>query len=229
MSVLEHDYEPVRGLPGHLPAGEEVLWQGAPAWRALARRAFHVDKVALYFALLLAWRAGVVLVEGRPLGEIAAAALWLGPMALVACGILAVLAWLNARMTIYTVTNRRVVVKFGVALPMTVNLPFALIRDVALKLYGDGTGDLALKLGGEERVSYFHLWPNVRRWHITNPQPMLRVIPGAAEVGAQLRAALDSFDHSETDHTEADDARRAGETAATASAASGVQQLAAAG
>ena len=35
--------EPVPGLPGHLPPGEVVLWQGRPdAWR-LAREAFALD------------------------------------------------------------------------------------------------------------------------------------------------------------------------------------------
>ncbi|HBB55427.1 MAG TPA: phosphopantetheine adenylyltransferase, partial [Hyphomonadaceae bacterium] len=29
----EFDFEPVRGLPEALPAGEAILWQGAPsAW-----------------------------------------------------------------------------------------------------------------------------------------------------------------------------------------------------
>lgn len=193
MTMREHDYEPVRGLPERLPPGEEILWQGAPAWRALARRAFHADKVALYFALLLVWQAAVVFGQGRPAAELASAAMWYVPMGAVAAGILAVFAWLNARMTIYTITNRRVVVKFGVALPMTVNLPFTLVRDVKLKRYRDGTGDLALELGGEERLFYLHLWPHVRRWHISKPQPMLRVVPDAAEAGEQLVAALRRF------------------------------------
>ncbi len=31
--------------PQALPAGERMLWQGAPSWRALARRSLHVRKV----------------------------------------------------------------------------------------------------------------------------------------------------------------------------------------
>ncbi len=200
MTMREHDYEPVRGLPERLPPGEEVLWQGAPNWRALARRAFHADKVALYFALLLLWQAAVVFGQGRPPAELVSAAMWYVPMGAIAAGILAFFAWLNARMTIYTITNRRVVVKFGVALPMTVNLPFTLVRDVKLKSYRDGTGDLALELGGDERIFYLHLWPHVRRWHFTNPQPMLRVVPGVEEAGDRLVTALRRFhaEHPET-------------------------------
>lgn len=218
MSFREHDYEPVPGLPERLPAGERILWQGAPKWRALARRAFHADKVALYFALLLLWQAALVFGQGRPTGELASAALWYVPMGAVAAGILTLFAWLNARMTVYTITNRRVVVKFGVALPMTVNLPFSVVRDVKLKSYRDGTGDLALELGGEERIFYLHLWPHVRRWRFVNPQPMLRVVPGAADVGERLVNAIRGF--------HADEPQSAVESAG---AAPRVQQFAAAG
>ena len=44
------------GLPERLPEGETLLWQGRPSWRQLALRAFHVREIAIYFALLLAWR-----------------------------------------------------------------------------------------------------------------------------------------------------------------------------
>jgi hypothetical protein len=114
-------------------------------------------------------------------------------MGVIAAGILTLFAWLNARMTVYTITNRRVVMKFGVALPMTINLPFTVLRDVKLKAYGDGPGDVALEIGGEERVSYIHLWPHVRRWHFANPQPMLRVVPAAEEAGDRLVNALRRF------------------------------------
>ena len=53
---MRHDdfeFEPVRGLPAMLPPGERLLWQGNPAWRSLAIRAYHVRKVALYFAVLV--------------------------------------------------------------------------------------------------------------------------------------------------------------------------------
>ena len=50
---FELDAEP--GLPEPLPHGERILWQGAPAWGSIARRVFHLRKVALYFGVLLAW------------------------------------------------------------------------------------------------------------------------------------------------------------------------------
>ncbi len=191
MTIREHDYEPIPGLPERLPAGEKLLWQGAPSWRVLARRAFHVRKVLAYFALLLAWQGVVGVYDGAPLETFVGAAIWLVPMALGATLILGALAWANARSTVYSITSRRVVIRFGVALPMTINLPFKVVKDVSLKTYPDGTGDLALELGGDDRVSYLHLWPHVRRWHFANPQPMLRAIPDAAATGRLLVMALE--------------------------------------
>ena len=43
----------IRGVSQPLPAGERLLWSGAPASRLLARHAFHVRLVAGYFALLI--------------------------------------------------------------------------------------------------------------------------------------------------------------------------------
>ena len=53
--MTEYDDEPIRGLPGIPPAGEQILWQGAPEWRVLARTAFHAHLVAGYFAVLTAF------------------------------------------------------------------------------------------------------------------------------------------------------------------------------
>ncbi|MFN6997976.1 MAG: molybdenum cofactor biosynthesis protein MoaE [Aquincola tertiaricarbonis] len=46
-----------------------MLWQGSPQWAALAISAFHVRKVAIYFALILAWQVA----SGAPTDVVAAA------------------------------------------------------------------------------------------------------------------------------------------------------------
>lgn len=186
----EFDHEPVRGLPEHLPAGERILWQGAPRFAALARRAFHVRKLAFYCGLLLAWRVAAGVSDGETLGAIAVSAVWVVPFALVAVGLPLLLAWLYARTTVYTITNRRVVMRFGVALPMSLNLPFRLIVAAGVRSYADGTGDVTLTLTGPDRIAYLHLWPNARPWRIARPEPMLRCIPAAAQVADVLADAL---------------------------------------
>ncbi|MDO9489417.1 MAG: PH domain-containing protein, partial [Sphingomonadaceae bacterium] len=68
--MSEYDWEPVRGLPGRLPQGEHILWQGSPDWRSLARTVFHVRAITLYFTALLAF--GIV--SGSLIGALATAA-----------------------------------------------------------------------------------------------------------------------------------------------------------
>jgi hypothetical protein len=189
-SLTEYEYEPVPGLPERLPPGEEVLWQGAPRWQSMARHALHARKVALYFLALLLLHLVWELTGGRPLISTLVASLWLAIPAALAIGLLALLAWLFSRATLYTITNRRVVMRFGVAIPITVNLPFAQIVNAALREHGDGTGDIPLTLASRVRSSYLILWPHVRPWHFSPPQPMLRAIPDASKVAKILASAL---------------------------------------
>lgn len=186
----EHDSEPVRGLPGRLPEGEHVLWQGAPHWAAFARRAFHTRKIAIYFGVLMAWRLIDALYQGMPVGEAAAYTLWLLPLALPCLAILFLLAWGMARTTVYTITNRRVVLRFGLAIQKAINIPFQRIVSASLKGYPNGTGDIPLALADDSRMPFLLLWPHVRPWRFSRAEPMLRAIPDAENVAKLLSNAL---------------------------------------
>ena len=193
MNIDEYEWEPIPGLPERLPDGERILWQGAPRWTALARRAFHVRSLAIYFSALLILRALTALWDGVSLQAAIASGFWLMLLALAGLGVLAFLAWLSSRTTVYTITNRRVVMRFGIALPMTVNLPFRVVETAALKTYADGTGDIPLSLNTGDRIAYLHMWPHVRAWKIRHPQPMLRAVPEAAQTAEILGRALTAF------------------------------------
>ncbi len=188
--MREHDYEPVRGLPEKLPQGERILWQGASDWLSFAVRVFHVRFVAGYFAIVLAWTLFAGIWEGRSAASMMTSAMWLSLAAILALGVLFGLAALFARSTVYTITNRRVVMRYGVAIPMTINLPFTTIVSAGLRTYGDGTGDIPLKLNGDGRLAYLHLWPNARPWYFSNAEPMLRSVPEAERIAALLSEAL---------------------------------------
>ena len=69
----------VRELPEALPDGERILWQDAPDWRALYRRAFHGRTLAVYFALVIASRGLYVSSQGAVLADALMAMLWLLP------------------------------------------------------------------------------------------------------------------------------------------------------
>ena len=177
-------------LPVPLPAGERVIWQGKPSFTGLALRAFHIREVAIYFGLLLIWRLWSNWARGAPADEAAMSALWLIVPAVSAIAVLAGLAWLFRRAACYTITSKRVLFQFGVALPMTMNIPLSKIANAALKTYSDGSGNIPLKLSDRGRVSYLLLWPHIRPWRLRVSEPMLNSIPNAAEVAAKLAEAL---------------------------------------
>lgn len=189
--MTEYDEEPVPGLPEALPPGETILWQGAPDWRVLARDAFHWRKVAVYFGALMLWRVAEGLSAGSAAVDIALDAAGLLPFALAAIGLLLGLARVSANSTLYTVTNRRVVMRIGVAISMSINIPFTRIETVAVQPLRDGQGNVALALTGQgERIAYLHLWPHARPWRVGRPQPLLRGIADAVAVAETLSRAI---------------------------------------
>lgn len=183
-------FEPIRGLPERPPQGERILWQGSPDWRALAWRAFHIREVAFYFAALVAAQPLLALLDGGASRATLAGMGWIALAGSLAMACLGFIAWLSARGSVYTITSRRLVLRIGVALPITINLPFALVATAGLRLRRDGTGDLPLALNPGERVSYAVLWPHARPWRLSRPEPMLRCVPDAAMVGDVLGRAL---------------------------------------
>ncbi len=183
----EHEFEAAPGLPEPLPAGERILWQGAPEWRALALHAFHLRQVAIYFAAMMGLQA--LYLHGESPAVVARSLLASGLMASFALGLLLLAAWLSARTTLYTLTTRRVVMRIGIVLTITLNLPLRQLRGADLLARGRGTGDLALSLAGKERIGWLHLWPHARPWHLSDPKPSLRCIPQAEAVGTRLMAA----------------------------------------
>jgi hypothetical protein len=80
--------------------------------------------------------------------------------------------------------------RIGVALPLTLNVPFRIIASASLKAYPDGTGDLPVELNGKERVAYVVLWPHARPWRLARTQPMLRCVADASRVAEILARAV---------------------------------------
>lgn len=190
---MSHDdfaFEPVRGLPEELPAGERILWQGAPSWVAMARHVFHVRFVAAYFAVIATWRVISAANAGALDAGVIVQVVWALGLGALAIAVLGVIAYGYGRTTVYTVTNRRVVIRSGVAFQITFNLPFAAVMGAGLRHHRDGTGDIPLTLDGAEQIAYLHIWPNVRPWKLTRPEPMLRNIPAPDQVAELLTDAL---------------------------------------
>lgn len=176
----------IAGVKEDLPPGERVLWQGAPSWGALARHAFHIREVALYFALLTAASGMASWTDARAW----TACLLPAGLGALACMLLAALAWMSSRTTIYAITTGRVFMRIGIALPIAVNLPLRRIESASVALHADGCGDLPLCLEPGAHLAFLHLWPHVRPWRLKRPEPMLRSVVGAAQLAPILARAL---------------------------------------
>jgi hypothetical protein len=185
----EHEIEPIPGLPGLLPPGEHIIWQGSPVRARLARTAFHTRSVAIYFGVLaLAGLAYALPAADRGIAVFTGTALTVG-VGTLGVLLLYFFAWLSARSTIYTLTNKRIVIRAGMALPTCINVPLSLIASADLRTFDDGTGDIPVKLIRGNELGYAQLWPHARPWHINHAQPMLRSIPDAARVATLLARA----------------------------------------
>ncbi|MFN9746692.1 MAG: photosynthetic complex putative assembly protein PuhB [Betaproteobacteria bacterium] len=185
----EHEFEPQFGLPERLPASERLLWQGQPLPGLVARRVFHLPLVTAYFGVMLAWRIGAQLQDGLPLLAALRGSLVLALLAAVAIGILAALARLTASTTAYTLTDKRIVMRIGIVLTVTYNLPLRHLDAAHLLPLGGGRGEIALQLRGDTRIAYLHLWPHARPWLFARTQPMLRCLADAQGVSRQLAEA----------------------------------------
>jgi Bacterial PH domain len=185
----EHEFEAQYGLPEKLPNGERILWQGAPDWMVLARRVFHVDKVAVYFVLMLAWRFASTLSDTQSVTAAFGSLTWLVPFFALGLGLLLVMGWWSARSTAYTLTDKRIVMRIGIVLTVTYNLPLSRIESADLHKAGAGCQDIALTLEPDTRIAWLHLWPHVRPWRFAHTQPMLRALPDTQAVAALLASA----------------------------------------
>ena len=187
---IEYEIEPIPGLPGNLPPGETIIWQGSPDWQSLARAVFHTRLVAIWFVFVasLAFVAGGTGLKGALITLVAAAA---------GLGVLYILARAGARSTIYTLTNRRVVMRFGVSLPKCINLPLAAIGAADVRQFGNGTVDIVLRPTQRFPLGWLQMWPHVQPWKVAEPQPMLRAVPegfapmlASALIGADPQRAV---------------------------------------
>jgi hypothetical protein len=190
MSHDDFEFEPILGLPAPLPAGEKLLWQGSPRWESLAVRAYHVRKVAIYFCVLILWRIAVGISAHHTMLDIAVSCVFLLALGGIAICVLSLLAFLNARSTVYSITTRRVLVRHGVAVLLTMNIPFRLVESADLRSFADGTGEISLRIARGQRIGYMITWPHLRLGQFTRPEPCFKALLDAQHAASLLSAAL---------------------------------------
>lgn len=181
---MHHDdfnFEPVRGLPEALPEDEHILWQGSPDPLRLAKDAWALNWIIGYFVVLTLWRIGASSAS-VPISEALLHGVPFVLAGVAAILIILLIATVQARTTVYTLTNKRVAMRIGAALTMTLNLPYICIGNADVALRKSGHGTITFELLGETRLSYLMTWPHVRPWYMSRTQPALRAIPDAAQV-----------------------------------------------
>nr|WP_274522506.1 photosynthetic complex putative assembly protein PuhB [Halorhodospira halochloris] len=197
LAVKEHDFEPIPGLPERPPEGEQILWQGKPAWWSFTKRALHVRKVAAYFLIVGTWFAYTSLRDGD--GVNYALGDFFGQIiigALVCGGLIWIGRWM-VKHALYTITSQRIVMRIGASWQASINLPFAQVESVDLRKHRDGHSDITVKMDQRERLSFMFFWPHIRPWRLNRPEPMLRSLPDGDEAVKILVDALKKHVESE--------------------------------
>lgn len=177
----------IRGVPQPLPSGESLVWQGGPDRAALARHALHIRALMVYFGVIMLLGLFGALRDQLALPQILGALLLQGALSAIVIGGVQLYARMVVANTVYAITDRRVVMKVGIVLPTTINIPFRLIDAADIHTFRDGTGQIALRLRPPDRIGYFHLWPHARGWRLRFPEPVLRGLVDAHRVGEVLR------------------------------------------
>jgi hypothetical protein len=182
----EHEFEAVPGLPEPLPLGESILWQGSPEWRSVARHVFHLHWLAIYFAVLLLFKAISVTNADGGWAQEWSGFVWALVVSLAALIMVAAFAYWTASTAMYTLTSRRLVMRIGIVLSITFNLPLKRLAQGGFHVYKDGSADIPLKLMDEDKIPFIHLWPHARPWRLAHPEPMIRCVPDGAKVAKLL-------------------------------------------
>ena len=188
---MSHDdfaAEPINGLPELPPRGEVILWQGRPNWFRLTVESLNLWWVVAYFAVLTVWRF-ITVIDILSFERAIIMTLPIVIMTLIVFLLLMLVGFIQARATVYTITNRRVAMRIGAALTVTLNIPYTQIENAAVSVGKADCGNIALETKGASKFSYLVLWPHIRSWKLSKPEPTLRAIPDVQSVARILAKA----------------------------------------
>lgn len=188
----EHDIEPVPGLPGRLPDGEYIVWQGQPELKTVMTRLLRARWIAIYFAIAALWSVAVGINNSEGAWALFGRVTFIAVAAAILFGLMFLYARAIAKTSLYTLTNQRVVMRVGIAISASFNLPFKQIAGADFRVGNDGSGDVALTLKAGHGLSGSVFFPHQRGglWRKLSPQ-MICLIDAksvAEKLAVQLRA-----------------------------------------
>ena len=188
MNGHTHEFEPTFGFPESLPTSEKVLWQGSPCAWLIARRIFFLPHLFFYF-LILSCLTLIFNSEVLTLKDLFIKFLSYMSLGMVAIFLLLAISYLISSTTVYSVTDKRVVMRIGIVLNLSLNIPFSKIETAELKAYPDKSGDISLNLVSDNKIAYLHLWPHCRPWFFSSPRPRLSCLKDVEVIASCLTSS----------------------------------------
>ncbi|MEY4112104.1 MAG: hypothetical protein RL082_605 [Pseudomonadota bacterium] len=158
----EHEFEAQPGLPEPLPSNEQIIWQGSPDLKAFAMHAFHIHWFAMYFGVMVLLKGIAVSQSVGGWSQEWPGFIWALGLSIAALVLIGLLAYWSVNTTMYTLTNRRLVMRIGIVLTITFNLPLKRLAQAGVHIYKDGSADIPIRLNPEDKIPYLHLWPHAK-------------------------------------------------------------------
>ncbi len=183
------------GEVSRLPAGEHVLWSGAPDQRSLARYFLRERWVLGFVAvsatigLVDAWQHGGVNMIPRLVGVSTLSALLL----VIAVVSIRVLAWRIAVSSKYVITDKRVFFNIGMVMRADANIPYSSVDGVDLLRRSDGSADLMVSLSGTQEIPWLLLFPHMTWRGSTRGRPTFRAVKDSQLAAEAVVGALRAY------------------------------------
>jgi hypothetical protein len=181
MSNIEIDRLPDE-VGKSIPLGEKIYWNGKPNWKSFGYHAFGVKYFSIYFFVCALYSVSQID------SSFSFGAFFIKYAPYLISGILAgmillFLAYLSARHTCYVITEKRIVIRTGVALVFLLNMPLKNILSIDMKALTKGQGNVIFKVQSKKRIPYLSCWPSVKSGSFLEPIPAFRSIRDIEKIG----------------------------------------------
>ena len=165
-----------------IPNKEKIHWIGKPSWASFGYQVFGIKYLIFYFILSALYAVSQV----DPVFTFFAFLVNFIPFLMsgvfAAC-ILFVLAYLTASHTHYVITEKRIVIRTGVALVFLLNVPIKNIISIDKQRLAGGRGNLSFTAKSKKRIPFVSCWPSVKSGSFIEPIPAFRSISNIEEIG----------------------------------------------
>ena len=165
-----------------VPEGEKVCWVGKPNWVSFGFHVFGIKYLVIYFIISAFYSVSQIELDfslNAFIGEYISFVV----SGVIASLILFLLSYVSARHTCYVITEKRLVIRTGVALVFLLNVPFKNVISIDKQSLYYGVGNLSFKTQSKKRIPYFSCWPSVRSGSFLETIPTFRSIANIEEIG----------------------------------------------